>query len=398
MPQRISTSLSSIDSLKVIFLAGTRSRAAGGVFEVEHNLARRLQGRHHISVDAAGYLDEDSIRDRPAWGNTPVHCFQRVGPHKFGYSPGLRAWTNKANHDILHLHCLWMYTSYIALQWQRRTHCPLVVSPHGMLDGWALRHSGWKKRIAEVLYERRMLRAAAVIHAFHEKDVKDIRAYGLQNPIAVIPNGVDLPVSSSVEADGHHEKRLLFLGRIHPKKGLDELLHAWKILGVAGRDGWRLTIAGWDDGGHLAQLQGGSLFAELQGSVEFVGPAFGEEKDRLLRNSGGFILPSHSEGLPMTVLEAWAYRLPVLMTEHCNLPQGFSAEAAIDIDLAPESMANRLRQFFSLSMESRRKMGENGRKLVENSFTWDGISDQYASVYRWLKRTGDKPDCVRLYS
>lgn len=380
--------------MKLLFLSGSRSRAAGGVFEVEYWLARTLFERHDVLIEAAGYQDSKSEEDSAVWHPIKVHCFGRQGPRRFGYSDGLRRWLKDSDHDILHLHTLWLYTSLLTLSWHNRTKRPFIVSPHGMLDPWALKNAGWKKKAAEWLYERKMLRRAAVLHAFHEKDLCDFRAYGLKNPIAVIPNGVELPEESSIRRG--RERTILFLGRIHPKKGLHQLLEGWKLLSNSQRSGWKLLIAGWDDGGYLSTLQALVKENDLSSSIDFVGPVFGNRKMELMQTSSALILPSLSEGLPMTVLEAWSHSLPVLMTEMCNLPRGFESRAALKILPEPSDIARGLCEFFSLSDDVRRDIGLNGRTLVEAEFTWQRVSDQFQAVYRWILSGGEKPSCVHL--
>jgi poly(glycerol-phosphate) alpha-glucosyltransferase len=378
---------------KVVFLSGSRSSAAGGIFEVERAIADRLRSRYGIAVDAAGLLDAGIVRDANAWGQTPVHCFPIVGPKSFGYSPKLKEWLLESEYDLLHLHNLWMYTSVLALEWHKRKGKPFIVSPHGMLEPWALRNSGWKKRIVELLYESRMLKSAAIVHAFHDKDVRDYRAYGLVNPIAVIPNGVSLP-NREVQHTGRL-KKLLFLGRIHPKKGLHALIEAWSMFSNDQRMGWKLAIAGWGDAKHVSELSQCVSALDSEKSIELLGPVYGSAKDELLESVGGFVLPSRSEGLPMAVLEAWAFKLPVLITEMCNLPDGFAESAAIRISPNSDSIAEGLSTFFNLSDEHRVQMGANGRRLVEKRFTWDHVLDQYRSVYQWMLGETDKPDFVR---
>jgi poly(glycerol-phosphate) alpha-glucosyltransferase len=296
------------------------------------------------------------------------------------------------NWDVLHLHALWMYTSLVAAKWRRRTTHPLVVSPNGMLEPWALSNSAWKKRLAGLIYEYRMLRNASVIHANTRKELSDIRNFGLRNPVAIIPNGVSLPARMARPGGG--SLRLVFLGRLHPKKGLRELLAAWAQLAAGERSDWRLAIAGWDDGGHEAELRRLAKESEIASSVEFVGPKFGPEKEELLGEATAFVLPSFSEGLPMAVLEAWSYGLPVVMTEHCNVPEGFASEAAVRVAPEADSIAAGLRVLMRMTHGELAAMGARGRALVERQFSWPQIAAQMAEVYRWVLGGGTPPACV----
>jgi poly(glycerol-phosphate) alpha-glucosyltransferase len=207
---------------------------------------------------------------------------------------------------------------------------------------------------------------------------------------------------------------LLFLGRIHPKKGLVALLKAWAEIqnpksGIKNSKDWELVIAGWDQGGHEAQLK--NLCGELglqvssrawqedlklnscklktsppeleSADVHFFGPAFGEEKDALLRSADAFVLPSFSEGLPMSVLEAWSYGLPMVMTPECNLPEGFASGAALEIRSSAGGFEG-MRTLIEMTDQERAAMGMRGRRLVEERFTWPKVAAQMKAVYENL--------------
>ena len=133
----------------------------------------------------------------------------------------------------------------------------------------------------------------------------------------------------------------------------------------------------------------------------FAGPAFGAQKDRLLAMADGFVLPSHSEGLPMVVLEAWSYGVPVVMTAACNLPEGFSQRAAMEVkpgkgDGVVPGLAEGLGQFLEMSQEAREQMGGRGRRLVEEKFVWTDVADKFLAMYRWvLGATKERPGFIR---
>jgi poly(glycerol-phosphate) alpha-glucosyltransferase len=376
----------------------------------------------------------------------------------FGYSRELRrkVFLNTRKDSVVHNHGLWMYPGVVARKAAVVAGAPLVISAHGMLDAWALRNSALKKRVAGWLFENRNLRQAACLHALCEAEAKSYRDYGLRNPICNIPNGIDVPEIGNQKTESRNlpwagcvepgRKVLLYLGRIHPKKGLANLIRAWSEIQKAESrkqkaEEWVLAIAGWDQGGHELELKrlatelgiqwadvrtGGTTGQQDNGlrdyrttrqrdhktggqqsvvsgpwsvvsgpwSVVFLGPQFNEAKTACYRNCDAFILPSFSEGLPMVILEAWAYGKPVLMTPQCNLPEGFAADAAIRIEPNAESLAQGLHTLFQSSISDLQSTGARGRALVAGRFAWPKIATEMKSVYEWLLGGGAKPECV----
>ena len=233
-----------------------------------------------------------------------------------------------------------------------------------------------------------------------------IRAYGLRNPICIVPNGTDLPDETaddcSLQSPFPAGRRvLLYLGRIHPKKNLVNLLRAWSLAqktmpsGARGNE-WLLAIVGWDQGGYEAELRRCAAELELGESVAFLGPQFGAQKAACYRHCDAFVLPSLSEGLPIVVLDAWSYAKPVLMTAECNLPEGFSQGAAIAIGAAAEDVARGIGALVEMSAQQRQTMGQCGRALVEQRYAWPQIARQMGEVYDWMLQGNSPPSYVKL--
>ncbi len=386
--------------MKVTMLTAWLSHRGGGVSLAVRGLAAQLERGGSVRVEVFGIDDERPARDRDGSGNFDVRVFPVRGPAAFGFAAGLATALRESRPDLVHAHGLWMYPSVASLGWSRRSGAPRVVSPHGMLDAWAIRNSRWKKIVAGWLYEHAHLRGAACLHALCDAEAHAIRAYGLDNPVCVIPNGVDLPPDGSAPSvtwsgqvpEG--AKVLLYLGRLHPKKGLVNLLRAWAGLRGAAASDWRLVLAGWGERGHEGELKRLAGELVIEDRVHFVGPQFGQAKDAALRDSHAVVLPSVSEGLPMVVLEAWAYGLPVVMTPQCNLPQGFDVGAALRVDPTTESVADGLRQLLELSDRELHVMGDRGRALVETQFSWSRAANELRAVYRWVLGGGAPPDCL----
>jgi poly(glycerol-phosphate) alpha-glucosyltransferase len=490
--------------MKTASVIASLSRNAGGLFESVRRLHQSLAEIPNVRVNVLGLRDEFTDADMAAWLPLNVRTFATRGPRQFGYAPGLKQTLLELDEDILHTHGIWMYPSVATRDWHRKTGRPYLISPHGMLDSWAVKNSAWKKKLALFFYEREHLEKAACLRALCESEAKAMRAFGLKNPICIIPNGIDLPslVESSelkVEREGQEAKQgaaqrsmlrtpraeetsniqhrtslravgcyepeaniewkpdrkvLLYLGRIHPKKGLVNLLRAWAEIrksesGKRKAEEWVLAIAGWDQGGHEDELK--RLASELgiqwsdarehrtsnsdksRAGIEhptpinreqasniqrtedecqksnfsisefqlsafsllFLGPQFGEDKAACYRNCDAFTLPSFSEGLPMVVLEAWAHGKPVLMTPECNLPEGFTANAAIRIEPSVESIVQGLDMLFQSSISDLQSIGSRGRALVAEKFTWPKIAAEMKSAYEWVLGSGAKPSCVQ---
>jgi poly(glycerol-phosphate) alpha-glucosyltransferase len=379
--------------LSIGIVVGSTSRLAGGLFTSVRRSAQVL-AEQGCAVTVYGLRDRFSEADRAPWGAIEPVLFDTRGPAALGFAPALAGAIG--DHDVLHQHGIWQYTSRAVSSWRQRTGRPVMISPRGMLDPWALANSGWKKRLAHALFERENLARATCLHALAPAEAHAMRAFGLDNPIALIPNGMDFPQEAVARPAETDDRRTLFyLGRIHPKKGLDELLEAWGIVARARpslASGWRLVIAGWDDGGHLERLQRKAEALPAGAQVTFPGPLHGEQKDRALRSADAFILPSYSEGLPMSVLEAWAHGVPVLMTDECNLTQAFAAGAAIRISNRPAELAASLEH--RLADPALAAVGETGRSFCAAHFTWSSIAARHIETYDWMLDRAPRPGLV----
>ncbi|XHR26749.1 MAG: glycosyltransferase [Chthoniobacteraceae bacterium] len=403
--------------MKTLCIMDSVSRANGGIFEAERRLQQTLHGCLAVDVQVVGLQDLHTETDRELWHPLNPFVYTVRGPQAFGFAPGFSDALFESDADLAYCVGLWKYPSIGALNWTNQTGKPIIVAPHGMLDPWAVRNSRMKKRLAAWLFENTRLRKAGCLRALCSSEENAIRAYGLGNPVCTVPNGIDLPTIKSKADVGERSellppgrKVLLYLGRLHPKKGLSNLLRAWAILhhrkDRAIHD-WVLAIAGWDQSGYETELK--HLASELKirwedknstisdsGSVCFLGPQFGKAKATTYFYSDAFILPSYSEGLPMAILEAWSYGKPVLMTQACNLPEGFHTQAALPIDINADQIATGLRQLFDMTRDEREGMGARGRKLVSEQFSWPKVAGQMHEVYQWLLGGGAKPACVKF--
>lgn len=312
-----------------------------------------------------------------------------------------------ASPQLVHIHGLWRSPTRIASRCIRAG-LPLVVSPHGMLDSGALAISYRRKKLVWRLWERRALSSAKCLLSLCRSEAESVRAVLPDAPIAVIPNGVALPVElpdaarptlSPIWSDDipAGEPVLLFLGRFHSKKGLSSLLKAWQCANQeAARCGWWLALVGYGDGGELQRKVLAAQSRSELSRVRIYGPVFSQEKAAALTAASAFILPSYSEGLPMAALEAMAHQLPCLLSAACNLPEAFSVGAALPAEPDPDELAASLLRLFALSSADRAAMGQAGRTLVATRFCWSQVAQQTLELYRWILGGGDRPGFVEL--
>lgn len=319
---------------------------------------------------------------------------------KLGRSRVMRSTLLESQADIFHTHGLWMMPNVYPGEAARRLGKPFVLAPRGMLGRDPLKYSATAKRIFWAAWQKRAVDGVSCFHATAESEYEDIRAYGLKQPVAVVPNGIDLPSLSDLDVDDALQAAqaeapfIVSLGRIHPKKGLDRLVAAFALV-APGHPEWRLRIVGPDQDRHAGELERQVAALGLAGRVTIEPPAFGVEKFRLLRQAKVFALSTLHENFGMTVAESLAAETPVISTK--GAPWAGLSEHGCGwwIDHGPEAMAAALGEAMALPDDRLAAMGACGRRWMERDYSWQGIGRDMAAVYRWLRDGGEPPDCVR---
>ncbi|SOE22246.1 poly(glycerol-phosphate) alpha-glucosyltransferase [Spirosomataceae bacterium TFI 002] len=378
--------------MKVVQLPGSLSRDGGGVFQVALNHALQIQSSQDYSIEVIGKEDKHLKDDEHRWSGIPCTALQQSIPiiHQIA---GLEKAILKSKPSIMHSHMLWTSQSRTILKVSNYLRIPYVVSPHGMLDPWTI---DFKKRIALATFERKSLENAACIHALNLSEYETIRKLGFKNPIAIIPNGINLGQNQIFPTKNKAKKTLLFLSRIDPKKGLEPLIKAISLIKAQFEPIYELVIHGWGEKSYQEKIERQIVSLGLENCVFIKKAVFETEKDKVFQNCDAFILPSYSEGFPMVILEAWAHSKPVLMTTACNIPEGFIQKAAIKIETDPEVLSKELLSFISKSNEELEQIGIEGYELVKNNFTWPKIGQKLFQMYDWILKSSKKPDFIML--
>ena len=297
--------------------------------------------------------------------------------------------------SLIHCHGLWQPANHWAASAARRYGVPLVVHPRGMLEPWALKEKALKKRMGMALFQRRDLETAKVLVATSADEYRNFRRLGLTQPVAVIPNGIDLTAAEGPKVEHARtagDRTVLFLSRVHKKKGLTNLVQAWAQVRPTG---WRLQIAGPDEGGHLAEVLRAAQAVGVAGSIDYLGEVDGARKTEVYHNADLFVLPTFSENFGVVVAEALSHGLPVITTRGAPWADLETHGCGWWVDIGVEPLATALRQAMALNDDERRAMGARGRAYVQR-YNWADIARQMADVYRWVLGQGARPDCVHL--
>ena len=385
---------------QAIFVTTSLSRTSGGPFHSVSGLARAVADRDPGRVIVIGGYADQSLwsEDRLQWAATPLAAVPSSG---IGTAFLLRDRIRFAVDEtqaagslpLIHLHGMWDAASLsLALLPQLRS-VPLVVSPRGMLEPWALQQKQLKKAVAMQLWQRSLLTRAGLLHATSHLECEGLRRLGLNCPIAIVPNGIDVPSDIDALRDAKpayqppgssQQRRCVFLSRLHPKKGLPMLLAAWKRIRP---QGWRLDIAGSGDSRHEAEVR--DIIRRLQlDEVSLVGDLRGNAKWRFLVNADLFVLPTFSENFGIAIAEAMAAGLPVITTRGTPWQVLGDKRMGWWIDADEHALTTSLREATSEPAATLHDRGQRARHYSMTTFGWPSIGQRMLACYEWVLGIG----------
>jgi len=373
----------------------------GGIASSVPQFCRATEAESGYQSPIAGFCEAAEFEHLSAMDRARSDCFP-PGRATWMLNMGLRQRFRERIRNVqgLHIHGVWETHCSVAASLARACKRPYIISAHGMLDRWALQHKRIKKALYAALIETGNLRRATCLRALTADEADDYRRIGLTNPIAIIPSGVDVPRDSSPELfwEAHPQLRgqkiALFLGRLHPKKGLHLLLNAWAQVSRSAKD-VHLVIAGPDSENTRAALERMVDDLKIRNSVTFAGMLPGPRKWAALAASDLFVLPSYSEGFSVAVLEALAMGLPVIVTHPCHIPEVSNHKCGWVIEPELTALEQALEEFLETSSQTAAQMGQRGRNLIHERFRWPVIGKQMAEVYDWALG-GSKPVSVEM--
>ena len=305
----------------------------------------------------------------------------------------LEEYVLKEKFEIIQLQSLWNI-EYHTLAKIAQKHCvPYIVTPRGMLEPWSLSQKKWKKKLALMLYQMKDLQKAACIFTTAEMEAQHVRELGVNVPMSVIPNGIETEGYPCRANNNEVKKQVLFLSRIHEKKGIEFLLEAWKMIHDTYPE-WILRIVGNGEEGYINSLKDKVKALELEACVQISDPVFGKVKVQLYQSSSLFCLPSYSENFGMVIAEAMSCGVPVITTTNCPWKILNETNTGWCIDLSVDNLEKTLREVLSKTPVDLYEMGQRASKLVNDNFNYCNVAIRTKELYKWILNGGKEPEFV----
>ncbi|MHB0971880.1 MAG: glycosyltransferase [Thermoanaerobaculia bacterium] len=293
--------------------------------------------------------------------------------------------------DVIHNHGLWSAPNFVVALTRPALRSVLVTSPRGTLSPAALGFSQRKKQLFWWM-QRPVITSADCVHVTSEAEADDVRRLGVKKPVAVLPNPIALPDLQRFPSNRSAERTILFVGRLHPIKGLDLLLQAWNDVSRRFPE-WRLKIAGVVDPQYMNTLRRQAADLQLK-RCDFVGPVYGDEKFREYRAADIVVLPSRSENFGMVVGESLACEVPVITTTATPWHDLGKERAGWCVDPAVPALSGALQTAMSMTPGELHEIGKNGRAWMERDYSPESVGQKMIDVYKWLLGRGARPAWV----
>jgi glycosyltransferase involved in cell wall biosynthesis len=299
--------------------------------------------------------------------------------------------------DVVHLHGMWLPEYKTAFKVAKRSNLPVVISPHGTLTPWDLSKKKWKKRLAMLLYQKAILAKVDMFFATSQVEADGLRLLGLKQPIAVVPIGVDIPVGINSTIEQESDGRVvLYMGRIHPGKGVLDLVEAWRL---NRRPTWKLRIAG--PAISSIELSYRRLVEKkideygLASEIELLGMLDGSAKRNAFEAADIFILPTYSENFGIVVAEALAHGLPVITTTGAPWNELVEYNCGWWTSPGAVGISKALSSAMAMTPDELSEMGRRGRKLIIDNYSWRHIGASSLEAYKWLlDKSRPKPSFI----
>ena len=373
--------------MKILYLSSNISNEAGGYSESSFLLREKLDEVKNNDVYLFGFWKSKNYKLNYILSDK-INIFSNGLINKFPFSFSYLKKMFLIKPNLIDVQGLWSSASLFNLIYNKLRPTPYIVTPRGMLEKWALRQSYFKKLIYYHLIEKHHLKNATCLRATSDMEMNTFKKLGFKNKIINIPNSIKIP-KINLKFKIKKKKRILFLNRIHKKKGISELLNAWKHIHNKYLD-WELVICGFDENGYRDKMIKLSNDLKLN-RVVWKNFVIGKDKDKLFRSSDLFILLSHSENFGLSIAEALSFGLPVITTTNTPWKDLEKYKCGWCIDLKMKKIVKTIENAICLNPKKIILMGKRGREWVVRDFSDQSIAPKLQSAYNWMLNKGPKP-------
>ena len=363
--------------MKIIHYIPSIDRMAGGISTYMQVLAKPLGTMAEVHI-----MTHASENPLPM-ENCKVHDIPRYRPFSGMWKKAVVDLLDSVKPDIVHVNCCWTPDCAMIQRLAQKRRFKVVLTPHGMLEPWIIKRHYWTRKVPALwLYQKAAVQRADCVQATAESERDNLLRLGYNSNIKVVRLGIDAE-SIEMKRSWKKSRQILFLSRVHVKKGINFLVEAADLLRNE-LQGYKILVAGEGEADYVEAMKRMICDRGLQDIVQLIGGVYGDEKWRLFQTSDFFVLPTHSENFGLAIAESLASGTPVITTVGTPWSDLNSAEAGAWIEIGSQPLVATLRQFLALSDEELETMGRNGRKLIETKYSAKVMAEEMMGVYRSL--------------
>lgn len=361
--------------MKIIHYIPSIDRIAGGTSTYMQVLGKELGKLAEVHI-----ITHSSDNPLPI-SNCEIHYVSVYNPINGRFKNEISKLFDVIKPDLVHVNCCWMPACAFIQQMAQKRNIKVVLTPHGMLEPWIIKRHYWTRKLpALLLYQKAAIQNADCLQATAESEKENLLKLGYNSNIKIVKLGIDVE-SIIMKISWKKNKQLLFLSRVHVKKGINYLIEAADIL----RDdlqGYKILVAGEGDADYVASLKQQIMDKGLQDIIQLIGGVYGNKKWELFQTSDFFVLPTHSENFGLAIAESLASGTPVITTVGTPWNDLNSSNAGAWIEIGTQPLVETLRRFLSLSDGELETMGKNGRKLIETKYSAKVMAEEMMEMYQ----------------
>lgn len=361
--------------MKIVHYIPSIDRTAGGTSTYMQVLAKGLGEIAEVHIIT--HASENPL----VMENCTVHYVHNYQPLSYSWNTSIAFLLDEIKPDIVHVNCCWLPACAAVQRIAQKRGYKVVLTPHGMLEPWIIKRHYWTRKVPALwLYQKAAVQRADCVQATAESERDNLLKLGYNSNIKVVRLGIDAE-SIEMKRSWKKSRQILFISRVHVKKGINFLVEAADVLRNE-LQGYKILVAGEGDADYVEAMKRMICDRGLQDIVQLIGGVYGDEKWRLFQTSDFFVLPTHSENFGLAIAESLASGTPVITTVGTPWSDLNSSEAGAWIEIGTEPLVETLRRFLSLSEDELETMGRNGRRLIETKYSAHVMAEQMMEVYK----------------